>query len=260
MECEDWDGLSSDSELLEQDLKDEEEYNYTSNSSSKLQFRKVTSVARWNSRVRMAEVVERKGQLWTTTGIVRSGKLYCSIEETLFLMEIGALLLLRENDESISLETMYQQLAEEKDGCFWELYEVYRHLKSLGYIVGRHGIPWSMKSVKRNTGTVSSEGTSESLEVQSPQDCNSVIERLIKMDLNELKLVFDVYLPNGKFRKSSPGDPSYVVSLIRGQPPSKIEIEAIERQCGGIPLKFCLVEHGRVSFYSFGKVELPVLP
>lgn len=83
MECEDWDGLSSDSELLEEDLKDEEEYNYTSNSSSKLQFRKVTSVARWNSRVRMAEVVERKGQLWMTTGIVHSGKLYCSIEETL---------------------------------------------------------------------------------------------------------------------------------------------------------------------------------
>lgn len=260
MECEDWDGLSSDSELLEEDLKDEEEYNYTSNSSSKLQFRKVTSVARWNSGVGMAEVVERKGQLWMTTGIVHSGKLYCSIEETLFLMEIGALLLLSENDESISLETMYQQLAEEKDGCFWELYEVYRHLKSLGYIVGRHGIPWSLKSVKKNTGTVSSEGTSESLEVQSPQDCNSVIERFIKMDLNEQKLVFDVYLPNGKFRKSSPGDPSYVLSLIRGQPPSKIEIEAIERQCGGIPLKFCLVEHGRVSFYSFSKVELPVLP
>lgn len=83
MECEDWDGLSSDSELLEQDLKDEEEYNYTSNSSSKLQFRKVTSVARWNSGVGMAEVVERKGQLWMTTGIVHSGKLYCSIEETL---------------------------------------------------------------------------------------------------------------------------------------------------------------------------------
>ncbi|KAL3755253.1 hypothetical protein ACJRO7_002322 [Eucalyptus globulus] len=80
------------------------------------------------------------------------------------------------------------------------------------------------------------------------------------MDLNELKLVFDVYLPNGKFRKSSPGDPSYVLSLTRGQPPSKMEIEAIERQCGGIPLKFCLVEHGPVSFYSFSIVELPVLP
>ncbi|XP_056159043.1 uncharacterized protein LOC115674891 isoform X3 [Syzygium oleosum] len=216
MECDDWDSLSSDSELLEQDLKDEEEYNYTSNSSSKLQFR--------------------------------------------FLMEIGALLLLSENDESISLETMYQQLAEEKDGCCWELYEVYKHLKSLGYIVGRHDIPWSLKSVKRNTGTVSSEGTSESLELHSPQDCNSLIKRFIKMDLNELKPVFDVYLPNGKFRKSSPGDPSYVLCLIRGQPPAKIEIEALERQCGDIPLKFCLVEQGRVSFFSFSKVELPVLP
>ncbi|XP_030515379.1 uncharacterized protein LOC115729072 isoform X2 [Rhodamnia argentea] len=251
MDFEDWDRLSSDPDLLEQDLKDEEEYNYTSNSSSKLQFRKVTSVARWNSEVGMAEVAESKGQLWTTTGIVRSGKLYCSIEETLFMMEIGALLLLSENDQSVSLETMYQRLAEEKDGCCWELYEVYRHLKSLGYIVGRHDIPWSLKSVKRNTGTISSH---------SPQDCSSIIERFVKMDLNGLKLVFDVYLPNGKFKKSSPGEPSYVLCLIRGQPPSNIEIEALERQCGGVPLKFCLVEHGRVSFCSFSKVELPVLP
>lgn len=43
MECDDWDSLSSDSELLEQDLKDEEEYSYISNSSSKLQFRSVTT-------------------------------------------------------------------------------------------------------------------------------------------------------------------------------------------------------------------------
>ncbi|KAL3755250.1 hypothetical protein ACJRO7_002319 [Eucalyptus globulus] len=139
MECEDWDGLSSDSELMEQDLKDEEEYNYISNSGP------------------------IKGQLSCSFGVALERRL-----SELLLLKL--------------------------------------------------------------------------------QDCNSVIERFIKMDLNDLKLVFDVYLPNGKFRKSSPGDPSYVLSLTRGQPPSKMEIEAIERQCGGISLKFCLVEHGRASF------------
>ncbi|TXG70309.1 hypothetical protein EZV62_005244 [Acer yangbiense] len=46
----------------------------------------------------------------------------------------------------------------------------------------------------------------------------------------------------------------------RVYPPSKAEIEVLERQCGSIPMKFCHVEHGRVSFFFFNKVELPVLP
>ncbi len=52
---------------------------------------------------------------------------------------------------------------------------------------------------------------------------------------------------------------SFHVYFVRGHPPSRAEIEAIEKQCGGIPLKICLVTEGRVSFFSFDKVELPVL-
>ncbi|TXG70311.1 hypothetical protein EZV62_005246 [Acer yangbiense] len=46
----------------------------------------------------------------------------------------------------------------------------------------------------------------------------------------------------------------------RVYPPSKAEIEVLERQCGSIPMKFCHVEHGCVSFFFFNKVELPILP
>ena len=41
------------------------------------------SKALWIDDLEMAEVVERKGGMWTSTGIVRRGKIYCSIEETL---------------------------------------------------------------------------------------------------------------------------------------------------------------------------------
>lgn len=46
-------------------------------------YRKASSKACWNTEMGMAEVVERKGQIWNTTGIVRCSKLHCSIEETL---------------------------------------------------------------------------------------------------------------------------------------------------------------------------------
>ena len=45
-----------------------------------------------------------------------------------------------------------------------------------------------------------------------------------------------------------------------GNPPTKKQIEDLEGQCEGIPLKVCYVEHGRVSFFSFNEIELHVLP
>ncbi|KAJ0771075.1 putative tRNA-splicing endonuclease, subunit Sen54 [Helianthus annuus] len=74
------------------------------------------------------------------------------------------------------------------------------------------------------------------------------------MQINEVRPVFDVYPPNSKFRKSSPGEPMFILCV------SSELIEDIEGRCEGIPLKFCYVEHGRVSFFSFNEIELPVLP
>ena len=110
MEVEDWEfssGETSDSEICVQDTNDEETY-YTSGDIPKLQFRqkfftkklfwkflgfiltfawyiprKNISIARWDKDTGMAEVIENKGGMWITTGVVRQGKIYCSIEETL---------------------------------------------------------------------------------------------------------------------------------------------------------------------------------
>ncbi|GMH20169.1 hypothetical protein Nepgr_022010 [Nepenthes gracilis] len=257
MDDEDWfssSGGLSDSEACCEDTNDEELF-YTAGSKSKLQFRKEISKACWSDEMGMAEVIELKGRLFTTMGIVRSGKIYCSIEETLFLAEIGALVLVDDKDTPLPLKHMYEKVAEGKNGCSWEAFEVYRHLKSLGYIVGRHDIPWSLKCIK--SSSVSLEYTSGKAEIA---DSSSIVGLLNDLQIKEVRPIFDVYLPNRKFRKSSPGDPSFLICLTGSHPPSRAAIKDLERRCSGIHLRFGHVEHGRVSFFSFNKVELPVLP
>ncbi|XP_015894967.3 uncharacterized protein LOC107428885 [Ziziphus jujuba] len=262
VKCESSFGEDSDDDSHGQYANDDDaEYSYASGLVPKLQSRNIVSKARWNPKMEMAEVIVQKGSLWKTTGIARSGMIYCSIEEVLFLAELGALILLDHCDATLPLEDIYVKVANGKNGCSWEQFQAYKQLKSLGYIVGRHGVPWSLKGVNRSNECVSSKCSVESALADSEsEDKSSIIGMFNGMQINEARPVFDVYLPNSKFRKSSPGDPSFVLCFTGGYPPSKAELEALERQCGGVPLKFCHIEHGRVNFFSFDRVELPVLP
>ncbi|CAL5214402.1 unnamed protein product [Lathyrus oleraceus] len=258
---EDSDDDDNDQVFL-QNASDDENLHFTSSSLPKLQFRNVKSKGRWNEEMGMAEVIEKNGKMWVSTGIVRSGKIYTSIEETLYLMEVGALHPVDDENRSISLIDMYDKVAGGKSGCCWELFEAYRHLKSLGYIIGRHGVAWSLKSVRSSQKQVALQVREEStrlVDMGSKLDL-SISKLFGDLKINDLKPDFDVYLPDSRFRKSSPGDPNFLLYLSRGHLPSRDEIEALERQCAGIPLKICLVTEGRVSFFSFDKVELPVLP
>ncbi|XP_011073461.1 uncharacterized protein LOC105158405 [Sesamum indicum] len=252
----------SESECCVEDSVDDELFYASGDIIPKLQFRKEASKARWIEELGMAEVLEKKGKMWTTTGIVRDGKTYCSIEETLYLGEIGALNILNSDDTPILLSDIYGKLAEDKNrhGCSWESFEVYRHLKFLGYIVGRCGVPWSIKSVKMKMNAQEGMSEYESSRGGGSIDNSFITEMFGNLHFGETRPVFDVYPPNSKFRKSCPGTPSFVLCLTSGHPPSRQEIEDLETRCGGSPLKFCIVEHGRVSFLSFTKVELPILP
>ncbi|XP_010253833.1 PREDICTED: uncharacterized protein LOC104594977 [Nelumbo nucifera] len=115
------DGMS-DLEITSEELNGEE-LQYTYGSIPKLQFRKYTSKARWNAEMGMAEVIEKKGKMWITTGIVRRGKLYCTIEKTLFLAEIGALHLLDVDDTTLFLKDLYEKVVEGKSGCCWVTFD-----------------------------------------------------------------------------------------------------------------------------------------
>ncbi|KAI3728804.1 hypothetical protein L6452_17448 [Arctium lappa] len=250
MEIEDWaafSGGSSDSELTAPD-SDNEENCYAYSNLPKLQFRKNTSRACWKEELGMAEIVSNKGRMWTTTGITHGGKIYIFLEDMLFLAEIGALHLLDDEDKCIPLEDIYRKVAEGVGGSSWESFEVYRHLKSLGYIIKRHGVCWSMKRNKSMPASVGSESGSQRIINNGNEDISSITETtdlFRAMQINELRPVFDVYAPNNKFRKSNPGNPIFVLCINTGNPPTKKQIEDIEGKCEGILLKFCYVEHGR---------------
>ncbi|KAG5142714.1 hypothetical protein JHK82_018409 [Glycine max] len=314
----------SDGEIYLQNASDEEELGSSSGSMPKLQFRNVKSKGCWNEEMGMGEVIEKNGKMWITTGIVRSGKIYSSIEETLYLMELGALDIVDNDGRSLSLTEMYEKVASGKSGCCWELFEVYRHLKSLGYIIGRHGVAWSLKSIKSSHKAAAVEVTEESKQLEDTDSkselsinklwvlLTSALRTLVKKLKGEslesllpvIQVFYCTYLGGRQcgyvisqsrilridkgvvpvcsligFKGDShlglggivliPGGASvneqlvvlYHVSPVRVQnPPSRAEIEALEKQCGGIPLKICLVTEGRVSFFSFDKVELPVIP
>jgi hypothetical protein len=46
----------------------------------------------------------------------------------------------------------------------------------------------------------------------------------------------------------------------RDKPPSRIELETVENKFEAIPVKYCHVDNGRVSFLSFNEVTFPTLP
>lgn len=253
---EESDGESCDNESSE----DDGEFCYASVPTSKLQPRKVLSKGRWIREMGMAEVEVQKGPIWRTTGIVRCGKIYCSIEEVLYLAELEAFLLTDDTGAHVPIEDIYAKLSDENNGCSWEHFQAYRQLKSLGYIVARHNIPWSLKNVNSNSESSFPECSLENVVDVKSEDTISISEMFGRMQIDEVRPYFDVYLPNSKFRKSSPGDPIFVLCFASGSPPSKATLEFLGRQCRGVPLKFCHVEQGRVSFFSFDKVELPLLP
>ncbi|KAJ4778953.1 tRNA-splicing endonuclease subunit [Rhynchospora pubera] len=121
-------------------------------------------------------------------------------------------------------------------------------LKSLGFIVGRHGQPWILKhdNLKPNSNfTV---------------DTDFIADRIEELQIGAANLIFDIYKPNSKFKKTDPGAPSFIICLVGDWPPIRKEVEYLEEKCKLVPLKFCHVNHGDVRFFSFPEVSLPVLP
>ncbi|PIM99393.1 hypothetical protein CDL12_28107 [Handroanthus impetiginosus] len=182
-----------------------------------------------------------------------------------YLAEIGALDVLNGDDTPLPLSDMYRKLAEDTDRhrCSWGSFQDYRHLKFLGYIVGCHSGPWSMQKVKIKFDDQSYMfdnlhlGETRSIfDVYPPNSknydflCSSICHRILAGVLQLYEAIFKLFNPF----------PGFALCNLNCYPPSKQEIEDLERHCNGRPLKFCIVEHGHASFLSFTKVELPGHP
>ncbi|KAI3858664.1 hypothetical protein MKX03_027367 [Papaver bracteatum] len=187
-----------DSEILD---SDDDDHLTMSSFIPKLQIRKPKSKARWDSEMRMAEVLEQKGRCWLTTGISR------------------------------------------------------------GYIVGRHGVPWTLKNGNHFPTCVGDSKYSNGISVNELEEGFGTTDGFRNKQMNNAaKPVFDLFLPNNKFKKSSPGVPDSIVYLTTSPPPpSKEEIEDLEIRCKGVAVKVCNVEKlGRVRIFAYEKTEFPL--
>lgn len=81
-----------------------------------------------------------------------------------------------------------------------------------------------------------------------------------KPSVSNVKIVFDVYLPNTSFKKSSPGVPDHRICVARGQnPPDFFEVQSTTTHLeDDVPLHWAVVNSGEISFFIFENSNLPV--
>lgn len=353
------------------------------------------SEAKWNDCgdfLGMAEVMKVKGQLLRTTGIVRQSKIFLYIEEVGYLMQREALRVFYKKS-IMTIMDLYEFIMTGEFGCSWDAYKTYLELKTLGYIVARHKVSWSIPSPKSNRCRLECNQTSsagelsgclkigeqnqsrdeypggdssvEALDHGKDVACNvgittapeapddnrpssfaedtSVGQNEAKVNLDgsgnttdvhslidkfahgfsmedsiriqnyldsisynhiedseskqepmkvvpqlgvpkdssctgvnltcpcpsqdasaghsgDLKLMFDVFSPNTKFKKTDPGIPEFSVCILSDHPPDCSNIQVLEAENGGTPVKIASVDCGRVSFFEFNTAQLPILP
>uniref|UniRef100_R7W9W8 tRNA-splicing endonuclease subunit Sen54 N-terminal domain-containing protein n=1 Tax=Aegilops tauschii TaxID=37682 RepID=R7W9W8_AEGTA len=119
------------------------------------EIRNMASLARWVEEGGAAEVLDNKVKLWQAVVQCRGDRYFNLQSEACwviklcrFLVERGALVLLNDKDVTIAMEEIYGKIAGGSYGCSRLAFQAYKHLKLLGYIVGRYGVPWTMICVK----------------------------------------------------------------------------------------------------------------
>ncbi|CAM6046859.1 unnamed protein product [Sphagnum compactum] len=245
--------------------EDEDSFTYGgSPSSSRLPHRREMSEARWDAEMGVAEVMVRKGKAWHSTGFSRGGRLLAHVEEAVYMVEQGSLVL-REGENVMPLVDAYSLLASQAYGCSWDAFQTYSYLKNLGYIVGRYNVPWSFSTKKKQPPLPTTSASSDIEELQTQFAATGLANmdttlKETKVMKQELSLMYDVHLPNSHFKKTAPGLPVFCLCITSDRPPKFAEVQALVQSCRGRPVKFAAVDCGHVSIFSFDTITLPMLP
>ncbi|CAC5379024.1 TSEN54 [Mytilus coruscus] len=74
------------------------------------------------------------------------------------------------------------------------------------------------------------------------------------------KVIYDVYLPDAKFKKSSPGLPHHRLCVLRHSEPLP-DLQTLTSlhhyYTDGIPIQWAVVDNGDIAFYGFTDIEIP---
>lgn len=167
-------------------------------------------------------------------------------------MDRGSLVVM-DGEEVMPAATVYNLLTDSRYGCSWGAYQCYAYLKKLGYVVGRHGVAYSDKAKGRNGGEGQMQ-QSGNFAVFTAADTRAGDESA------ELRLMYDVHLPNSRFRKTAPGVPAFSLCVTSGCPPGRAEVRRLQEENQGVPVKFASCDGGHVSICSFDEIELEFLP
>ena len=130
-----------------------------------------------------------------------------------YLMQREALNLYHQDCE-MPIMTLYSFMMKSEYGCAWDAFKVYLELKTLGYVVSRHNVPWSI-SMNASIGH-------KNILNCSNDELSTCVESLTLSGSFEnpdrgqdLDLVFDVFAPNSKFKKTDPGIPDFSLLISR---------------------------------------------
>ncbi|XP_066877113.1 tRNA-splicing endonuclease subunit Sen54 isoform X2 [Kogia breviceps] len=127
--------------------------------------------AEWRPEEGFVELKSPAGKFWQTMGFSEQGRQRLHPEEALYLLECGSIQLFHQ-DLPLSIQEAYQLLLTEDTVTFLQ-YQVFSHLKRLGYVLRRFQARSIYKKPKALENPLQGvDGTPESLATSSPPPRN----------------------------------------------------------------------------------------
>uniref|UniRef100_A0A803Y016 tRNA splicing endonuclease subunit 54 n=1 Tax=Meleagris gallopavo TaxID=9103 RepID=A0A803Y016_MELGA len=210
----------------------------------------------WKPEQGIVELESPAGKFWHTMGFSERGKQCLLPEEALYLLECGSLQLFYK-DVPMSVQEAYEILLSQEAMSLLH-YQVFSHLKQLGYIVLRFNPSTVLSSCERQLNLESRCKSSGKHHHKRRRSSSPGLQE----DLESIKIDFNVYQADAvaKFKKTNPGKP-YVRMCVQSfdeQVPSLRALKQVTYQSGDVPVVFALADHGEIAFYSLKEFKLPV--